>query len=389
MNLGTRRLCTWQRRFGALPLSVYITVALITCAQAVDWPMHRGGPQLQGVAQMAAPTKAVLAWSFVAGAPIKGSAAIALARVYFGDDAGVLHALSVEQGKELWTFKAESSIEATPLVLAGVVYVGSADSNLYALDAVTGTLKWKYGTGGKIQGGATHARNPENTGDWILVGSYDTSLHCVDAATGKVVWTHATDNYINGTPALFKTGEIVFGGCDAAIHVLALKDGSELRHIDAEAYIASSVAIMDGLGYVGNYANYVLAFDPKAGAVTWKYRDRNFPYLSSAAVTAEYVVIGGGDKQLHCLDRATGRSVWKFQARKPIDSSPVVCGDAVVVGSGDGRLYCVGLMDGKERWAYEIGAALSGSPAVADGRIIIGAEDGTLYCFGAAAPGTP
>ena len=81
----------------------------------------------------------------------------------------------------------------------------------------------------------------------LLVGSYDSSLHCVDAATGKAVWTHSTDNYINGTPALLPSGEIVFGGCDSFIHVLQLADGKELRQIESEAYIASSVAVMDAM----------------------------------------------------------------------------------------------------------------------------------------------
>ena len=75
----------------------------------------------------------------------------------------------------------------------------------------------------------------------------------MDAATGKAVWTHATDNYINGSQVPSTTGEIVFGGCDSFIHVLQLSDGKELRQIDSDAYIASSVAIMDDRGYVITY----------------------------------------------------------------------------------------------------------------------------------------
>lgn len=369
-----------------LSLAASIASVLAISATAADWPMHRGGPQLQGIGAMPAPAKADLAWSFNAGKPIKGSAAIAQNRVFFGDDAGIVHALDLGNGKEQWTFKTEAGIEATPLVLDGVIYIGSSDANLYALDAATGALKWKYTTGDKILGGANHVKNPNGEGEWILVGSYDSSLHCVDAATGKAVWTHSTDNYINGTPAIFTSGEVVFGGCDAVIHVLSIKDGNELRQIDTEAYISSSVAIADGIGYVGNYGNQVFAFDPKTGAFVWKYRDRNFPYYSSAAVTPEHVLIGGRDKVLHCIDRKTGADVWKFNARGPVDSSPVVCGDAVIVGSEDGRLYCVGLADGKERWAYEIGSPVTSSPAVSEGRIVVGSDDGNIYCFGAAIP---
>lgn len=363
-------------------MKIFTFLFWLPVALFADWPMHRGGPEMRGIADQPAPAKVALAWTFKAGTPVKGAAAIAQGRVYFGDEAGIIHAVELATSKELWSFKTAGSIEATPLVLDGIVYLGSSDANLYALDAAAGNLKWKYETGDKVMGGANYVRTPE--GVRVLVGSYDASLHCVDAATGKLVWKHETENYINGTPAITADGLVIFGGCDSFVHVLQIADGKELRQIESEAYIASSAATADGLGYVGNYGNLVVGFDPKAGSILWKYRDRNFPYFSSAAVTADRVIIGGRDKRLHCIDRAKGTKVWVFQTRGEVDSSPVVCGDAIVVGSADGRLYCVGLGDGKERWAYQIGAPVTASPAVSDGRIVIGAEDGNLYCFTAA-----
>ena len=355
---------------------------LSTTSPAADWPMHRGDPQLQGVASIPTPQKPRILWQFKSDKPVKGAAAIAQGRVFFGDDSGKLHALDLASGKELWSFKSAAAIEATPLVLGQSVYVGSSDSFLYALHAETGALLWKYQTEDKILGGANHAKNPQADNQWILVGSYDANLHCVDATTGKLIWKHPTNNFINGTPAVTPNGEIIFGGCDSAIHILQLADGKELRQIETDAYIASSIATADGLGYVGNYGNFVLAFNPKTAAVLWKYRDRNFPYFSSAALTADRVILGGRDKRLHCIDRSTGKGVWTFQTRGEIESSPVVCGNGIVVGSADGRLYCVDLPTGKELWAYEIGAPLTASPAVSNDHIVIGAEDGTVYCFG-------
>jgi PQQ-like domain len=64
-----------------------------------DWPMHRGDPQLQGRADIIAPAKAELAWTFTAGKPIKGAAAISHGRVFVGDDAGILHAVDLTSGK--------------------------------------------------------------------------------------------------------------------------------------------------------------------------------------------------------------------------------------------------------------------------------------------------
>jgi len=357
-------------------------LALVASALAADWPMHRGNPQLQGRANMTAPAKPELLWTFKAGKPIKAPAAISQGRVIIGDDAGVVHALDLAKGTETWTFKTEGPIEAAPLVLEGVVYIGSSDGRVYALDAASGTPKWKYETNDKVLGGANYVKNPDGDGWWIIVGSYDMLLHCIDAATGKMLWTVETENYINGTPAITTAGEVIFGGCDAFIHVVSVKERKELRKFESGAYIAGSAAVDGGMGYVGHYGNEVLAFSPGEGSILWKYRDRSFAYFSSPALTATQVLIGGRDKRLHCIDRAKGTGVWTFQTRGQVDSSPVICGDAVIVGSEDGRLYCVNLADGKERWTYEIGAPITASPAAADGRIVIGAEDGALYCLG-------
>src|SRR4029077_818885 len=117
------------------------TLLLFAVPTSADWPMHRGGPQLRGLAQMPAPAKPDQLWSVNLGKPIKAGAAIAESRVFVGDDNGVVHALELATGKELWTYKTQGSIEATPLVLDGVVFVGSSDANLYALDAANGSLK--------------------------------------------------------------------------------------------------------------------------------------------------------------------------------------------------------------------------------------------------------
>src|SRR5580698_4537626 len=96
---------------------LFAILALTAVVQGGDWPMHRGGPQLQGRADMPAPAKPDLAWKFAAGKPIKAGAAIVGGRVFVGDDDGIVHAVDFTTGKELWTFKTEAGIEATPLVL--------------------------------------------------------------------------------------------------------------------------------------------------------------------------------------------------------------------------------------------------------------------------------
>ncbi|MEI6873384.1 MAG: PQQ-binding-like beta-propeller repeat protein, partial [Verrucomicrobiota bacterium] len=69
-------------------------IAPVSTARA-DWLMHRGGPALAGVSSMRAAECPKEQWSFAAGKPIKGGAAIVGGTLFVGDDAGVLHALSM------------------------------------------------------------------------------------------------------------------------------------------------------------------------------------------------------------------------------------------------------------------------------------------------------
>ena len=238
-------------------------------------------------------------------------------------------------------------------------------------------------------------------------------MHCVDAQTGKSNWVYETGNYINGSPAV-ADGRTVFGGCDGLLHVISVGDGKQIKEIEAGAYVAASVALAGNRAYFGHYENEFLCIDlgksdgpagsapqvpdkkntdEKNGArpsensetnspVLWHYKNRDFPYMSSAAVTTDRVVVGGRDKLLHCINRANGQKIWTFATQGKVDSSPVVAGDKVVVGSDDGRVYLVSLKDGQELWSYEIGQPIDASPAVADGKIIIGSDDGNVYCFG-------
>ena len=158
--------------------------------------------------------------------------------------------------------------------------------------------------------------------------------------------------------------------------------GKKQKEIEAGAYIAASGALVDGRLYVGHYENAFLCVDLREGKIAWSYKDRAFPYFSSPAVTTDRVIVGGRDKRLHCLKRATGEPVWVFATRGKVDSSPVVAGDRIVVGSDDGRLSIVSLAEGKELWNYEIGQPVQSSPAVVDGAFIVGCDDGSVYCFG-------
>jgi outer membrane protein assembly factor BamB len=273
------------------------------------------------------------------------------------------------------------AIEAPPLLYEGQVIVGSTDGFLYSINQDTGKLDWKYETMGEIMGAANQAIRPQSKDDVLVVGSYDNFVHCVETKSGKLLWKFEAQNYINGVPTIYDHQYVVFGGCDAMLYVIGLEDGKDIRSIEVEAPIAASVAIADGVGYVGDMDRSVTAFNLEAGEILWNYKPKSFPYFSSPALSDNHVFIGGRDKGMHCIDRVKGKQVWRFSARGRIDSSPVITKEKVVFGAMDGKLYLVSKKDGKEVASYEIGEPISSTPAIVDTKIIVGCEDGNVYAF--------
>lgn len=355
-----------------------------TPAAPADWPIFRGDAALSGRAAGALPAEPRLLWRLVTGGAITSSPVVADGRVYIGSDDGKLHAAELASGRELWSFATEDMLEAPPLVVGGRVFVGSADFFFYALDAVSGALLWKHETDDKVLGGANAFEAGDGSGTRVVVGSYDTRFYCFAADTGALLWTYETGNYVNGTPAVI--GErIVFGGCDAILHVVSGATGEALAQVELGegCHVAGSVALDQERAYLGHYGNAFVCVDHRTGEPVWTYPSPRDPFFSAPALGEDRVVFGGRDKRLHCADRATGAPLWTFETRRKVDASPVISGDSVVFGSGDGRLYIVGLQDGAERWSYELGQPIFSSPAVVGGRILVGCHDGVLYAFGA------
>src|SRR4029079_14282630 len=165
---------------------------------------------------------------------------------------------------------------------------------------------------------------------------------------------------------------------------LRVSDGRQLFTLSSGAYTGASPAISNGRAFYGTYENEVLSVDLKTHRIVWHYRhpERNFPFYSSAALSAGRVFVGGRDKMMHALDAATGKEAWSFQTGARIDSSPAIAGGLGYVGSNDGKLYVFDTSSGKVIQQFDAGGPLSASPAIAGGRIVIGSQDGKLFCLG-------
>ena len=344
---------------------------------ANNWPQFRGNHQLTGVSQSDVPGTLRQLWTYEAGDSIESSAAIAGGTVFVGSQKGELVALNLENGAVSWKYSTGSPIgESSPAYSGGGVYIGDLGGWINALNASDGRKLWAFKTGSEIKS------SPVVVGDRVLIGSYDQYLYCLSVRTGAVLWKFKTDGPVHATPGI--SGGLAFiAGCDEIFRAIRISDGKEMFRVSSGSYTGASPALRGAFAFYGTFANEVLMISLSSRRVAWRYQhpERRFPFYSSAAVTADRVVLGGRDKLVHGLN-AAGKAVWTFATGARVESSPAIAGGRVFVGSNDGKFYVLNLNSGAKIWEFNAGSPLSASPAIANGRIVIGSQDGRLYCFG-------
>jgi alcohol dehydrogenase (cytochrome c) len=129
--------------------------------------------------------------------------------------------------------------------------------------------------------------------------------------------------------------------------------------------------VVDGIMYVTQRQNDVVALDATTGRAFWMYRHTNSPDLvvccgsnnRGVAVVGETLIMGTLDAQLIALDARSGRPIWKTavadsKSGYSVTVSPLVVKDRVIVGVGGGEYGIRGFIaafdirTGKEMWRF-------------------------------------
>ena len=306
LSLVVRRIAVYAGLAWVLALASAWGAPELTAARTgtpphSSWPMFRGDPQQTGVAHSSLPDKLAVRWKAELKEPVASTAAIVDGVVYLGADDNALHALDLSTGAVLWQYAAKEAIRSSPTVVDGVAFFGDQEGVFHAVDTRTRQAKWTFKTEGEVISSANH------DGGRIVFGSYDAFVYCLSADEGHLLWKFETGGRVHGSPGI-TDGHVIVAGCDEHLHVLKLSDGQEVTRVSMGSVSGASAAIVDSRVFVGTYGHQFHAIDWKASQVLWTYEDpdRQFPILSSAAVTGRTVIAGGRDKRLRALDPKTG-----------------------------------------------------------------------------------
>jgi outer membrane protein assembly factor BamB len=123
----------------------------------------------------------------------------------------------------------------------------------------------------------------------------------------------------------------------------------------------------------------VYCLEQKTGRLVWKFDDgRHMQHTySSPCLAGGRLYLGEGMHQnfvckLYCLDAASGKKAWHFEAAGHIESSPCVALGNVYFGAGDDGMYCIHALSGKQVWHFQEPLHIDASPVVAGSKVFVG-----------------
>ncbi len=209
----------------------------------------------------------------------------------------------------------------------------------------------------------------------VFVGSSDHGLYAIRAEDGSVLWRFETLGFVNCAP-LYSRGEdaVYFGSNDGALYKVAARDGRLLWRFMTNAEVSRRPVLEEGLLYVMNANDTLLALEPATGKLRW--HQHRSPAMgmevsgySGPAFWRGKVFAGFSDGTVAAFDSVTGAERWapvdlaaEVEATTgeapqylDVDTTPVPetieAGPAVFVGSYAGGVFALDAETGSQIWS--------------------------------------
>lgn len=307
--------------------------------------------------------------------------------VYVTDGIGVVQAISIETGEEVWNATVPTAGNLIPNALLsaadGLIYVATSLGSVHALAALTGDEAWTFDIGGdnpttpvvsdgvvyiatSYLGDVIDAMNlPLDTGESIaLTGSDEATppgepanalpkgvgrLYAITAATGEQAWSVDLDHFVRPAPTV-ADGMVILAGAGAnGDEIVALDTATgmnELWSLTTDGNVDTSVAVVDGVGYVGTYGSTFYAIDLESGSTAWSVQTGGTIALQ-AFVSGGFVFMssGGQDGTLYALGisnnatpGAASMNPTDISGLPPCDVEPRPAAPATPVPNSDGTV---------------------------------------------------
>ncbi|HET8892627.1 MAG TPA: PQQ-binding-like beta-propeller repeat protein [Gaiellaceae bacterium] len=299
----------------------YRKVMLRIYRPQLQWPLYGATAtrtQSQLYIRMRPPFRSV--WSVELGGLIEFPAVVDSGIAYIGNFAGVIRAISMNQGKVVWRHATPHGwMASSPAVFGSQLVYHGMDGHVWVLDRATGRLLWHYDIGSPIESSPIVRDGVDYFGAW------NGRLYALNLRTRRLRWTH-----------------------------------------NLGAKITSSASIAGGTLYIGDYAGRLWALSWRNGATRWTASVNGRIYGTPAVAGGRIFVPSSTGDSLTAFT-THGRYLWSVGTGSYVYSSPAVSGGRVFFGSYTGVFYGVSAASGRVLWSVGTGGPISGAAVVVDG----------------------
>jgi outer membrane protein assembly factor BamB len=284
---------------------------------------------------------------------------------------------------EVWRINTNAAIYNSPTVSGNTVFYGDDLGNMHCISLKNGSLKWKVNTGSRIISSSAVGSGR------IIFGSTDGNIYCLNANTGKIIWIYETKKAVLGSP-LIKSDTVFIGGSDGSFRALNLIKGSLIwRFTGLKGYVETRPVVAENKVYFGAWDANFYALNTKNGSLAWKWNNgQNGIHFSPAAVLPVYsnakIFITAPDRYWTALDAETGIQIWRTNQHE-VRESIGVSEDGNVVFSRCMNDSVVALNTRNDYpkviWKKNAGYGYDHNPSMMverDGVIVFGTKNGLL-----------
>lgn len=347
----------------------------------IPWTHYKGNENISGYSDSKGAQKGELAWKFAVGLASEASPVISGNHIYVSSPGmrNTMFCLDLETGHEIWR-----SVQKAEIMGDQLYNTPGNQSTPVLLDSTV--LYRELGARGN-KGPARHVCILDRkSGKFIRkIDTYHVDYragHAPFDADGKhIVYTFGTQD-IHETPPVCQ-GFNSFGVYD-------MKTGdSKGSVIIGETF---SEPLIDGdTVYIGTQAGYMYAYSIsgklwKTRPATWEFKSGG-PINRKACISGDRLLFGSNDGYIYCLDKYTGKLLWKFYTGKDekkafrFFSKIVVENDMVIAGNADSKIVVLDLAEGKLLYEDYVSDWIRSAPAVCGKRIFAATVDGRLYSW--------
>jgi outer membrane protein assembly factor BamB len=338
-------------------------------------------------------------WKFSSDANVISTPAVTNDLVVFGNQAGMITALSLKSGKQKWTFKTGGSIYSSPATHDKKIVFGSADGFIYCLND-NGKELWKAKTSAAVLGSPAIIDV-----QWFLdaidtsfiqhnytvyIGGSDHSFRAINLVTGKEIWSYnGLDGPVVSTPVTNKN-DIIFGAWDTYLYSLnkntgklnwKWSNGSSIRNYSPAACIP---VIKDDVIFIVAPDRYLTAIDAASGKTLWRTNESTVRESIGMSEDGKYIYGKTMNDTLAVFTatREQQPAAWKMNVGYGYEHTPSMLiekDDIIFFGTRNGVVYAINSLDKKIEWAHKIDNSMINTVRVIDKRnVIVSTMDGKV-----------